>query len=102
MFFLRKLLFLSIISIRKGGRFVLKQGQPQPHFHSKARITVKRSILFFYFDVVHKVINEFNLLIYLSIDDVCLVFFRFLRLFWGGHLDSFDGVIRPGSVCICC
>ena len=30
--------FLSIISIRKGSRFVSKQGQPQPHVYSKARI----------------------------------------------------------------
>ena len=29
-------IFLSIISIRKGQRFVSKQGQPQPHVHSKA------------------------------------------------------------------
>ena len=35
---------LSIISIRKGRRFVSKQGQPKPHIHSKARITVKWSI----------------------------------------------------------
>ena len=38
-------IFLSIISIRKGKRFVSKQGQPQPHIHSKVRITVKWSIL---------------------------------------------------------
>ena len=38
-------IFLSIISLRKGRRFVSKQGQPQPHIHSKARITVKWSIL---------------------------------------------------------
>ena len=31
-------IFLSIISIRKGKRFVSKQGQPQPHVHSKAGI----------------------------------------------------------------
>ena len=30
--------FFSKISIRKRKRFVLKQGQPQPHVHSKARI----------------------------------------------------------------
>ena len=30
-------IFLSKISIRKGRRFVSKQGQPQPHVHSKAR-----------------------------------------------------------------
>ena len=31
-------IFFSIISIRKGKRFVSKQGQPQPHIHSKAVI----------------------------------------------------------------
>ena len=36
-------IFLSVTSITKGRRFVLKQGQPQPHIHSKARITVKGS-----------------------------------------------------------
>ena len=30
--------FFSKISIRKRKRFVSKQGQPQPHVHSKARI----------------------------------------------------------------
>ena len=29
--------FLRKISIRKGRRFISKQGQPQPHVHSKAR-----------------------------------------------------------------
>ena len=29
---------ILLISIRKGRRFVSKQGQPQPHIHSKARI----------------------------------------------------------------
>ena len=29
---------LRIISIRKGKRFVSKQGQAQPHVHSKARM----------------------------------------------------------------
>ena len=33
----------NIISIRKGRRFISKQGQPQPHIHSMARITVKWS-----------------------------------------------------------
>ena len=33
-----KLVFLSKLSMRKGGRFVSKQGQSQPRFHSKARI----------------------------------------------------------------
>ena len=32
------LYFLSIISMRKGKRLLSKQGQPQPHVHSKARI----------------------------------------------------------------
>ena len=36
-------IFLSVTSVTKGRRFVLKQGQPQPHIHSKARITVKGS-----------------------------------------------------------
>ena len=36
--FLRYLVFLSISSIRKGKKFVSKQGQPQPHIHSMARI----------------------------------------------------------------
>ena len=36
--FLCKLVFLSKLSMRKGGRFVSKQGQSQPRFHSKARI----------------------------------------------------------------
>ena len=36
--FLCKLAFLSTLSMRKGGRFVSKQGQSQPRFHSKARI----------------------------------------------------------------
>ena len=36
--FLCKLVFLSILSMRKGGRFVSQQGQSQPRFHSKARI----------------------------------------------------------------
>ena len=31
-------ILLSIISIRKGKRFVSKQGQAQPHVHSKARM----------------------------------------------------------------
>ena len=35
-FFMQTGIFLSIISIRKGKRFVSKQGQPQPHIHSKA------------------------------------------------------------------
>ena len=30
--------FFNKISIRKRKRFVSKQGQPQPHVHSKARI----------------------------------------------------------------
>ena len=30
-------IFLRKISIRKGRRFISKQGQPQPHVHSKAR-----------------------------------------------------------------
>ena len=30
-------IFLSKIYIRKGSRFVSKQGQPQPHVHSEAR-----------------------------------------------------------------
>ena len=36
--FLWKLAFLITLSMRKGGRFVSKQGQSQPRFHSKARI----------------------------------------------------------------
>ena len=36
--FLCKLVFLSKLSMRKGGRFVSKRGQSQPRFHSKARI----------------------------------------------------------------
>ena len=36
--FLCRLVFLSILSMRKGGSFVSKQGQSHPRFHSKARI----------------------------------------------------------------
>ena len=36
--FICKLVFLSILSTTKGGRFVSKQGQSQPRFHSNARI----------------------------------------------------------------
>ena len=31
-------IFFCIISIRKGKRFVSKEGQPQPHVHPEARI----------------------------------------------------------------
>ena len=35
---LTSIFFFCIISIRKGKRFVSKEGQPQPHVHSEARI----------------------------------------------------------------